>query len=74
MKIGKTQGYVLTFRCVNCGEPEVFATYPSENLVTEEEVRARIYSVRCNSCGWRGDACGISAIDIHRVGVATSRN
>lgn len=74
MKIGKTQGYVLTFRCVNCGEPEVFATHPSETLVTEDEVRARIFSVRCSSCGWRGDACGSSAIRILRVGAATNGN
>ena len=25
MKTGKTQGYVLTFRCINCGKYEVFA-------------------------------------------------
>jgi TPP-dependent indolepyruvate ferredoxin oxidoreductase alpha subunit len=64
MTIGKTQGYILTFRCVNCGECKVFATYPSENLVTEGETRARIYQVSCNSCGWRGDTCGFSAIHI----------
>jgi flavoprotein len=80
MKVGKAQGYVLTFRCINCAEPdEVIATHPSENLLAEDEVRARIYSVRCNSCGWRGDACGISAIHISytsevRVRVATKGN
>jgi|SRR6516164_3992120 len=62
MKTGKTQGYVLTFRCINCGKHEVFAQYPTESIEFEEQIRARIYQVRCNSCGWSGDACGLSAI------------
>jgi len=46
-------------------EPAVFhANYPSGQLLTEDEIRARIYQVSCNSCGWRGDACGLSAIHI----------
>jgi transcription elongation factor Elf1 len=64
MNAGETQGYILTFRCVNCGKQEVFANYPSKDLLTEDEVRARIYQVSCGSCGWRGDACGLSAIHI----------
>jgi transcription elongation factor Elf1 len=64
MNTRKTQGYILTFRCVNCGKHEVFANYPSERLLTEDEIRARIYQVSCTSCGWRGDACGLSAIHI----------
>jgi hypothetical protein len=32
MNTRKTQGYILTFRCVNCGKHEVFANYPSEQL------------------------------------------
>jgi transcription elongation factor Elf1 len=64
MNTGKTQGYVLTFRCVNCGKREVFASYPSEGMVSDDQIRARIYQVSCTSCGWRGDACGLSAIHI----------
>src|SRR5499427_4739843 len=47
MKTGKTQGYVLTFRCINCGKHEVFAQYPSEGIEAEERIRARIYQVIC---------------------------
>jgi len=64
MNTGETRGYILTFRCVNCGKHEVFANYPSEELLTEDQIRARIYQVGCISCGWRGDACGLSAIHI----------
>jgi Fe-S-cluster-containing hydrogenase component 2 len=70
MNTGKTQGYVLTFRCVNCGKHEVFANYPSEGMVSDDQIRARIYQVSCISCGWRGDACGLSAIRIsHTTGL-----
>jgi Fe-S-cluster-containing hydrogenase component 2 len=64
MKTGKTQGYVLAFRCVNCGKHEVFASYPTEGIEPENQIRGRIYQVSCNSCGWNGDACGLSAIRI----------
>jgi predicted RNA-binding Zn-ribbon protein involved in translation (DUF1610 family) len=62
MKTGKTRGYVLTFRCVNCGEHDVFANYPTEHITPEDRIRDRIYQVRCNSCGWSGDVCGLSAV------------
>src|SRR5262252_4765688 len=32
MKTGKTQGYVLTFRCINCGKHEVFALWFAKTL------------------------------------------
>ena len=64
MNTGKTRGYVLTFRCINCGQHEVFAQYPAESGAPEDQVRARIYQVTCNSCGWSGDACGLSAFRI----------
>ena len=67
MKTGKTQGYVLTFRCIYCGKHEVFAQYPSKGIEAEERIRARIYQVSCKSCGWTGDACGLSAIRISRT-------
>lgn len=66
MKTGETQGYILTFRCVNCGKCEVFAKHPSEDILQEDQIRKRIYQVSCNSCGWRGDVCGLSAIYISR--------
>lgn len=64
MKTGETRGYVLTFRCINCGKHEVFANYPTEAVEPEDRIRGRIYVVTCNSCGWSGDACGVSAIRI----------
>jgi hypothetical protein len=60
----ETQGYILTFRCINCGRHEALAQYPTEEVEPEEQIRARIYRVSCSACGWRGEACGISAIDI----------
>jgi hypothetical protein len=64
MKTGKTQGYVLTFRCINCGKYEVFAHYETERIVFEDQIRGRLYQVSCEWCGWNGDACGLSAIRI----------
>jgi hypothetical protein len=64
MNTRKTRGYVLTFRCINCGRHEVFADYPSEGVEPENRIRGRIYKVTCYSCGWSGDACGVSAIGI----------
>jgi hypothetical protein len=37
MKTGKAQGYVLTFRCINCGKYEVFAKYPTEEIEPEDQ-------------------------------------
>ena len=51
MKAGKTHGYVLTFRCINCGRHEVFADYPTEGVEPENRIRGRIYKVTCYSCG-----------------------
>jgi ribosomal protein S27E len=67
MNTGKTHGYVLTFRCINCGKHEVFAKYPSDVMVSEDKIRGRLYEVSCDSCGWNGDACGLSAIRISRT-------
>ena len=70
MKTGKTQGYVLTFRCINCGKHEVFANYPTDGIAPDDQIRGRIYQVTCISCGWSGDACGLSAIRIsHTTGL-----
>jgi|SRR5215831_8708062 len=59
MKTGETRGYVLTFRCINCGRHDVFAQYPTEHITPEDRIRERIYQVTCNSCGWSGDVCGL---------------
>lgn len=67
MTTGKTQGYTLKFRCINCGKNEVFASHPTENVVDENELRAQIYPASCNFCGWRGDVCGFSAILVART-------
>jgi formate hydrogenlyase subunit 6/NADH:ubiquinone oxidoreductase subunit I len=64
MNTGKTQGYVLTFRCINCGKFEVFAKYPTEGIEPEDRIRGRLYQVSCESCGWNGDACGLSAVRV----------
>ena len=60
----ETDGYILTFRCINCGRQEAFALYPTEGVEPYERIRARIYQVRCSSCGWHGEACGVSATNI----------
>ena len=60
----ETRGYILTFRCINCGRHEALALYPTEGIEPEEEIRARIYHASCSSCGWNGDACGVSATNI----------
>ena len=49
MKTGKTQGYVLTFRCINCGKHEVFAKYPTDGFEPEDQIRGRLYQVSCES-------------------------
>ena len=62
MKTGKIRGYVLIFRCIKCGNNEVCADYPTEHIIPEQRIRDRINQVRCNSCGWNGDVCGLSAV------------
>jgi hypothetical protein len=67
MKTGETRGYVLTFRCINCGRHEASANYLTEHIIPEDRIRDRIYQVRCNSCGWSGDACGLCAICVSQL-------
>ena len=64
MTTEKVPGYILRFRCVNCGKQELRANYLSGELLAEDKIRARIYQVICSSCGWRGNACGVSATHI----------
>jgi hypothetical protein len=58
--------YNLTFRCINCGRYEASANYSSDEVVPVDEIKARIYRVRCTVCGWKGEACGVAAIRILR--------
>ena len=58
------RGYILIFRCINCGRHQAFALYPTEDIEPYERIRTRIYQVRCSSCGWHGEACGVSATNI----------
>jgi hypothetical protein len=61
----KTPGYILLFRCVNCGRPEASATYSSASFLPHYQIEARIYEANCAACGWKGEVCGISAVQIH---------
>jgi hypothetical protein len=61
----KTPGYILKFRCVNCGRPEASASYACEGVPADDQIKARIYEANCQSCGWKGSVCGICAIQIH---------
>jgi ferredoxin len=60
----KTHWYILTFRCLYSGRTDVFTKISFEREVLEEQIRARIYQVNCKSCGWNGEVCGFSAIEI----------
>lgn len=64
MLSAKIHDYLLTFRCVNCGRNELYAHYSSECAVFDIELRSRIYQVLCRGCGWKGEACGLSAVNI----------
>jgi len=60
----KTHWCLLAFRCVNCGRKEASAKDSFEGEVPEGQIRARIYQASCRSCGWKGEVCGFSAIEI----------
>ncbi len=62
----KAPGYILKFRCVNCGRPTASASYVCEGVVPEDRIRARIYEAKCE-CGWKGEACGVSAIQVQPI-------
>jgi Pyruvate/2-oxoacid:ferredoxin oxidoreductase delta subunit len=59
-----TRGYLLTFRCLNCGRHEAFASFSSEVPISEEDVKTRILEAVCRGCGWKGQVCGVSAVRI----------
>lgn len=58
--------YNLTFRCISCGRYEASANYRTDRFESEDQLKARIYPVRCAGCGWKGEACGFSVIRIVR--------
>ena len=62
--------YNLTFRCINCGRYEASGNYSSDEVVPVDQIKARIYRVRCAACGWKGEACGVATIRILRCKVA----
>jgi transcription elongation factor Elf1 len=59
-----TQGYILTFRCINCGRHEASASHPSQEVLPPEQIRDQIYQALCRACGWRSEVCGISAVEV----------
>jgi hypothetical protein len=61
----KTPGYILKFRCINCGRPEASASYASEGVIPDDQIKSHIYEANCESCGWKGAVCGFSAIQVH---------
>ena len=58
--------YNLTFRCINCGRYEASANYSSDEVVSEDQTKARRHRVPCTACGWKGEACGVAASRILR--------
>jgi translation initiation factor RLI1 len=63
----KANEYVLIFRCVNCGRYEASSHYSSKGIESEDRIRAEIYQALCKGCGWKGHACGYSAVRIFRA-------
>src|SRR5947208_1348949 len=63
---GTAHRYNLTFRCIHCGTYEASANFRSDRAESEDQLKARIYRVHCARCGWRGEACGFSALRILR--------
>ena len=62
-----TRGYILTFRCLNCGRHEAFANVISDIVLSDKEVKTRILAATCRGCGWTGEVCGVSAVRIERA-------
>ena len=58
--------YTLTFRCIHCGKYEASANFRSDQAEFSNQLKARIYRVQCARCGWKGEACGLSAVRIFR--------
>ncbi len=58
--------YNLTFRCIRCGRHEASTNFRSDRIELEDQIKSRIYPVRCTECGWKGEVCGFSVIRILR--------
>lgn len=58
--------YTLTFRCIHCGKYEASANFRSDQSEPSNQLKARIYRIQCARCGWKGEACGLSAVRILR--------
>ena len=68
-----TCGYILTFRCLNCGRHEAFASVLSD-IVLSEDVKTRLLEASCRACGWTGEVCGVSAVRVeHAKSKSTGR-
>jgi Pyruvate/2-oxoacid:ferredoxin oxidoreductase delta subunit len=62
-----TRGYILTFRCLNCGRHEAFANVLSNIVLSDEQVKTQILEATCKGCGWTGEVCGVSAVRIEHA-------
>ena len=62
----RSHRYSLTFRCMNCGRHEASANFRSDRIQPEDQIKEQIYPAQCTGCGWKGEACGLSAIRILR--------
>lgn len=58
--------YTLIFRCIHCGKYEASANFRSDQAEFSNQLKARIYRIHCAQCGWKGEACGLSALRIFR--------
>ena len=58
--------YTLSFRCIHCGTYEASANFRCGQAESWNQITARIYRVQCARCGWKGEACGFSAVRILR--------
>jgi transcription elongation factor Elf1 len=65
MTKAKTRGYILKFRCLSCGRYEASAGYPCEAVLSVDEVKTGIYEANCKACGWNGEVCGFSSVQIY---------
>ena len=63
---GTAHRYNLTFRCPHCGRYEASANFRTDQNERDVQIKARIYRIQCSACGWRGEACGFSAVRILR--------
>ena len=68
MTDAKTYWCLVVFRCVHCGKNEAFAEDSFVGEPGEDQIRLKTYQAICRYCGWRGEARGLSAVEM-RIGV-----